>query len=140
MYKVISNWDTARQYFRKSLNIKLQLWGETHPSTQLSQRLLDEALAQSHQWEIDHNMCQRLPLLLCPHSVLWLVKCWLSPLEWLALTSGVVCSRLAGTPRNVGCRYVPDEGPGAWMDLGPAELDLSDSEMDPESPRFVKIP
>lgn len=33
-----------------------------------------------------------------------------------------------------------NDTPNSWIDLGVAELDLSESEMDPESPRYVDIP
>ena len=40
-----------------------------------------------------------------------------------------------------GCEATGIEpGPGAWMDVGPYELELSESELDPESPRYCSIP
>ena len=97
VYKVLSQWETAREYLRRSLTIKQRLFGADHPSTQLGEQLYQEAKDEVHDWEVSKNMF------------------------------------------HPGGGDV-EAGPGAWMDVGPFELDLSESEMDPESPRYMNIP
>ncbi|EKX49431.1 hypothetical protein GUITHDRAFT_136096 [Guillardia theta CCMP2712] len=56
VYKTMSQWEKAREYFRRSLTLKRRLWGDENQSTQLTSQLLEESNQEVHTWEISKNM------------------------------------------------------------------------------------
>jgi len=98
IYKVLSQWETARELFGRSLKIKKRIYESDSPSIALCERLYQEAQDEVHDWEISKNMY------------------------------------------SAGAGEDDPPGPGSWIHVGPFELDLSESEMDPENPRYTQIP
>jgi hypothetical protein len=47
VYKLLSQWETAREYLRRSLTLKQKLFGATHPSTQLGEKLYQVLMVHS---------------------------------------------------------------------------------------------
>jgi hypothetical protein len=48
VYKLLSQWETAREYLRRSLTLKQKLFGATHPSTQLGEKLYQVPIIHSN--------------------------------------------------------------------------------------------